>query len=84
MWAALWGVPLAGEQTVLVQTSYGLVPIGWVQSALRVLDDAPNQREGAPRAWIRFGERVAEGAKDLGRAMRSWCSPGCTCRPATS
>jgi tRNA-Thr(GGU) m(6)t(6)A37 methyltransferase TsaA len=53
------------EQTVLVQTSYGLVPIGWVQSALRVLDDAPNQREGAPQAWISFDEQVAEGAKDL-------------------
>jgi len=60
-----WAVPADGEQTVRVQTSYGLVPIGWVQSALRVLDDAPNQREGAPRAWIRFDEQVAEGAKDL-------------------
>jgi tRNA (Thr-GGU) A37 N-methylase len=58
-------VPAADEQTGLVQTSYGLVPIGWVQSALRVLDDAPNQREGASRAWIRFDEQVAEGAKDL-------------------
>jgi tRNA-Thr(GGU) m(6)t(6)A37 methyltransferase TsaA len=58
-------VPAPGQQTVVVQTSYGLVPIGWVQSALRVLDDAPNQREGAPRAWIRFDEQVAEGAKDL-------------------
>jgi len=58
-------VPAAGEQTGRVQTSYGLVPIGWVQSALRVLDDAPNQRDGAPRAWIRFDEQVAEGAKDL-------------------
>jgi tRNA (Thr-GGU) A37 N-methylase len=38
---------------------------GWVQSALRVLDDAPNQRDGAPWAWIRFDEQVAEGAKDL-------------------
>jgi hypothetical protein len=65
IWAAPWAVPAAGEQTVVVQTSYGLVPIGWVQSALRVLDDAPNQREGAPRAWIRFDEQVAEGAKDL-------------------
>jgi tRNA (Thr-GGU) A37 N-methylase len=36
-----------------------------VQSALRVLDDAPNQRQGAPRAWIRFDEQVAEGAKNL-------------------
>jgi len=63
--AAVWAVPAADEQTGLVQTSYGLVPIGWVQSALTVLDDAPNQREGAPRAWIRFEEQVAEGARDL-------------------
>jgi len=52
-------------QTVLVDKSYGLVPIGWVHSTLRVLDDAPNQRKGAPRAWIRFEEQVEEGAKDL-------------------
>ncbi len=58
-------MPAAGGQTVVVQASYGLVPIGWVQSALRVLGDAPNQREGAPGAWIRFDEQVAEGAKDL-------------------
>jgi len=58
-------VPAADRQTVRVQTSYGLVPIGWVQSALRALNDAPNQRDGAPRAWIRFDEQVAEGAKDL-------------------
>jgi tRNA-Thr(GGU) m(6)t(6)A37 methyltransferase TsaA len=58
-------VVAAGRQTVLVQTSYGVAPIGWVQSALKELDDAPNQREGAPGAWIRFDERVAEGAKDL-------------------
>ena len=48
-----------------MQTSYGIVPIGWVQSALTVIDDAPNQPEGAPRAWIRFDEHLAEGAKDL-------------------
>jgi tRNA-Thr(GGU) m(6)t(6)A37 methyltransferase TsaA len=65
IWAALWAVPAAGEQTVVVQRSYGLVPVGWVQSALRVPGDAPNQREGAPRAWIRFDEQVAEGARDL-------------------
>jgi hypothetical protein len=46
------------QQTVDMQTSYGLVPIGWVQSDLKALDDAPRQREGAPRAWIRFDERV--------------------------
>jgi tRNA-Thr(GGU) m(6)t(6)A37 methyltransferase TsaA len=48
-----------------MQESYDLVPIGWVESALKILDDAPNQREGAPRAWIVFDERVAEGASDL-------------------
>jgi tRNA-Thr(GGU) m(6)t(6)A37 methyltransferase TsaA len=58
-------VPAADAHTVLVQTSYGVVPIGWVQSDLTVLDDAPNQRQGAPRAWIRFDEHLAEGAKDL-------------------
>jgi tRNA-Thr(GGU) m(6)t(6)A37 methyltransferase TsaA len=58
-------VPAAEERISLVQTSYGLEPIGWVQSALTDLDDAPKQREGAPRAWIRFDEQVAEGAKDL-------------------
>jgi tRNA-Thr(GGU) m(6)t(6)A37 methyltransferase TsaA len=41
------------------------VPIGWVQSALTQLHDAQNQREGAPPAWIRFDEHLAEGAKDL-------------------
>jgi tRNA-Thr(GGU) m(6)t(6)A37 methyltransferase TsaA len=48
-----------------MRASYGLEPIGWVESALKVLDDAPNQRDGAPPAWIRFDERVAEGAEDL-------------------
>ena len=55
----------AGQQTVVMQESYGLVPVGWVQSALKVLGNAPNQREGAPRAWIVFDEQVAEGARDL-------------------
>jgi tRNA-Thr(GGU) m(6)t(6)A37 methyltransferase TsaA len=58
-------VPAGGQQTVVVQMSYGLVPIGWVQSALKVPGDAPNQREDAPRAWIAFDERVAEATKDL-------------------
>ena len=58
-------VPAAGEQTIHVETSYGLSPIAWVESALRALQDAPNQRRGAPQAWIRFDEQVAQGAKDL-------------------
>src|SRR6266853_1597829 len=45
--------------------SYGLVPIGRVQAALRLLDGAPIQRQGAPRASICFEEQVAESAKDL-------------------
>jgi hypothetical protein len=57
-------VSAADEETVLVPTSYDLVPIGWVQSVLRVIGDTPNQREDAPHAWIRFGEQVAEGARD--------------------
>jgi tRNA-Thr(GGU) m(6)t(6)A37 methyltransferase TsaA len=57
--------PRPASRLVVMQTSYGLVPVGWVQSALRVPGDAPHQREGAPRAWIRFDEQVAEGAKDL-------------------
>jgi hypothetical protein len=68
-------VPAAGEQTVLVQTSYGLVPIGWVQSALRVLHDAPNQRDGAPRAWIRFDERRRVEAREPempGQGVPTW------------
>jgi tRNA-Thr(GGU) m(6)t(6)A37 methyltransferase TsaA len=56
---------VADGQTVVVQMNYGLVPIGWVRSVLRDLDDAPNQREGAPSAWIRFDDKVAEGASDL-------------------
>jgi tRNA-Thr(GGU) m(6)t(6)A37 methyltransferase TsaA len=63
--ASPWALPAADAQTVLVQTSYRVVPIGWVQSDLTVLHDAPNQRDGAPRAWIRFADHLAEGAKDL-------------------
>ena len=57
--AAPWAVTAADEQTVLVQTSYGLVPIGWVQSALRVLDDAPAAQQLAPTRG-REGAEVTE------------------------
>lgn len=58
-----------------MQASYALVPMGRVQSDLKALDDAPNQREGASRAWIVFDEQVAEGARDLPRSavVRSRC-----------
>ena len=59
------GSARGAQQTVVMQASYGLVPIGWVQSSLKTLEDAPNQREGAPPAWIIFNEQVTEGAKDL-------------------
>ena len=58
-------VHAAGQQTVVMQASYGLVPIAWVESGLKAPGDAPRQREGAPGAWIVFDERVAEGARDL-------------------
>ena len=48
-----------------METNYELVPIGWVESSLSELEDAPNQRSGAPPAWIRFVDGVAEGTKDL-------------------
>jgi tRNA (Thr-GGU) A37 N-methylase len=57
--------PRPASRLVLCRRATASCRSGWVQSALRILDDAPNQREGAPSAWIRFDEQVAEGAKDL-------------------
>jgi tRNA-Thr(GGU) m(6)t(6)A37 methyltransferase TsaA len=48
-----------------VPERYELVPIGWVESTLKEVEVAPNQREGAPPASIRFEPAVAEGAEDL-------------------
>jgi tRNA-Thr(GGU) m(6)t(6)A37 methyltransferase TsaA len=43
-----------------------LTPIGWVESPLRHLADAPRQAdEGAPAAWLVFDGAVAEALKDL-------------------
>jgi tRNA-Thr(GGU) m(6)t(6)A37 methyltransferase TsaA len=43
-----------------------LRPIGWVESPLRDLADAPRQAdEGAPAAWLVFDDAVAEALKDL-------------------
>lgn len=53
------------RQTRGVRTRFELRPIGWVESSLTEIEDAPNQRQGAPSAWIRFDERVAEGLEDL-------------------
>jgi len=42
------------------------VPIGWVESALADLKQAPMQGdEGAPDAWLVFAPEVADGVRDL-------------------
>lgn len=46
--------------------SYDLQPIGWVESPLVDLEDAPKQGdEGAPEAWLAFEESVSDAARDL-------------------
>ena len=45
---------------------YELVPIGWVESPLTDLAQAPRQGdEGAPPAWIVFEPAVGEAMRDL-------------------
>ena len=56
IWAAPWAVPAADEQT------------GLCADELR--PGADRVGEGAPRAWIRFDEQVAEGARDLRPSTR--------------
>jgi tRNA-Thr(GGU) m(6)t(6)A37 methyltransferase TsaA len=42
------------------------VPIGWVESALADLEQAPMQGdEGAPDAWLVFAPEMADGVRDL-------------------
>ena len=42
------------------------VPIGWVESALADLKQAPMQGdEGAPDAWLVFTPEMADGVRDL-------------------
>jgi tRNA-Thr(GGU) m(6)t(6)A37 methyltransferase TsaA len=46
--------------------TYQVRPIGWVESALVDIADAPNQGEqGAPEAWLVFDPDVREGIRDL-------------------
>lgn len=46
--------------------SYGLRPIGWVESSIVELDDAPRQGdEGAPDAWLVIDPAVGHGLRDL-------------------
>jgi len=50
----------------VTHTTYQADPIGWVESLLVEIADAPNQGdEGAPERWIRFSPRVAEAISDL-------------------
>ena len=45
---------------------YVLRPIGYVESSLTRPEDAPKQgREGAPDAWIVFGQDVVEACRNL-------------------
>jgi tRNA-Thr(GGU) m(6)t(6)A37 methyltransferase TsaA len=45
---------------------YELRPIGWVESPLVDPATAPKQGgEGSPDAWLRFGDDVREGLRDL-------------------
>jgi tRNA-Thr(GGU) m(6)t(6)A37 methyltransferase TsaA len=45
---------------------FELHPIGWVESRLKNLDDAPRQGdEGAPDAWLVFDSAVGPGLTDL-------------------
>ena len=47
-------------------TDYRVGPIGWVQSALREVGDAPNQGEqGAPEAWLVLAPEFREGIRDV-------------------
>ena len=46
--------------------TFGLYPIGRVESPLRDLDAAPRQGdEGAPSAWLIFEESVSEALRDI-------------------
>ncbi len=50
--------------------SFVLNPIGWVESPLRNVADAPRQAdEGAPEAWLVFEPAVAEGLRNLETGM---------------
>lgn len=47
-------------------TSFDVVPVGWVESPLTDRAQAPRQGdEGAPAAWLVFEPRVAEALRDL-------------------
>lgn len=45
---------------------YQIQPIGWVQSSLREVAEAPNQADrGAPSAWLVLAPEIRDGARDI-------------------
>ena len=45
---------------------YQIQPIGWVQSSLREVVEAPNQADrGAPSAWLFLAPEIRDGARDI-------------------
>jgi tRNA-Thr(GGU) m(6)t(6)A37 methyltransferase TsaA len=50
----------------MTESTYDVVPIGWVESPLVSRDEAPRQGdEGSPPAWLVFADWVREGIRDL-------------------
>jgi tRNA-Thr(GGU) m(6)t(6)A37 methyltransferase TsaA len=48
------------------ESDYVLYPLGFLQSPLKQLGEAPRQgREGAPDAWLAVNEAVAEGLEGM-------------------
>jgi tRNA-Thr(GGU) m(6)t(6)A37 methyltransferase TsaA len=46
--------------------TYEVRPIGWVESSLTDVADAPNQGDrGAPGAWLVLAPGIREGARDI-------------------
>jgi tRNA-Thr(GGU) m(6)t(6)A37 methyltransferase TsaA len=52
----------------VTDSSYALVPVGWVESPLADPETAPKQGdEGSPEAWLVFEPGVSEALRDLER-----------------
>ena len=50
----------------MLESNFVLYPIGFLQSPLKELQEAPRQgREGAPDAWLEVNASVAEGLETL-------------------
>ena len=53
-------------EVIVSMTGYQVAPIGWVESPLTDLAQAPRQGdEGAPSAWLVFAPEVADAVRDL-------------------